>query len=221
MTMVKPLQSGRAGVTRDKGESTLLLVFAKAPEPGQVKTRLAASLGENAALAAHQALLDRTLCLAAAFPGPAVLMLNRAEAATERRARELGLDIDYQQGADLGERMERAMAWGLARADRVLLVGSDCPAMSPDYLREAADTLGQAPVVLGPSEDGGFVLLGGSDAALWRQPLFRHVAMRTDHTLADTLAALSAHCQPRLLPMLWDVDYPKDLERARRLGLLS
>ncbi|AFT71404.1 hypothetical protein B5T_03137 [Alloalcanivorax dieselolei B5] len=208
-------------MTRDKQADTLLLVFAKAPEPGRVKTRLAASLGEAAALAAHQALLERTLCLAVVFPGPAVLMLDRAEAATERRARDLGLDIDYQQGADLGERMERAMAWGLARAERVLLVGSDCPAMSREYLREAADTLRQAPVVLGPSEDGGFVLLGGSDATLWRQRLFRHVAMSTDHTLADTVAALSVHCQPRLLPTLWDVDYPKDLDRARRLGLLS
>ncbi|WP_166643116.1 TIGR04282 family arsenosugar biosynthesis glycosyltransferase [Alcanivorax sp. 24] len=208
-------------MTRDEQTATLLLVFAKAPEPGRVKTRLAAVLGADTALAAHQALLERTLCLAAAFPGPAVLMLDRAETATENRARALGLDIDYQQGVDLGERMERAMAWGLARAKQVLLVGSDCPAMSREYLLAAADALRQAPVVLGPSEDGGFVLLGGSEAALWRQSLFRHVAMSTDHTLADTLKALSDRCRPRLLPTLWDVDYPEDLDRARRLGLLS
>lgn len=202
-------------------DKTLLLVFARVARPGKVKTRLIPALGEEGARRVHHTLLDRTLEQAAAFPGPARLMLDEAaDPALAQRAADLGLTVGLQHGDGLGERMAVALAQGLAEYARVLLVGSDCPVLDQTYLRLAEDQLRGNRVVLGASEDGGYVLIGGSDAALWRHDRLRDVRMGTDHALADTRSALSEVADVAVLPPLWDVDRPEDVRRARILGLL-
>ena len=199
---------------------TLLMVFARAPRLGQVKTRLIPALGEQGALAVHQRLLDRTLTEAAAFAGPARLMLDQPDETLSRRAAALNLTVGYQQGEDLGERMARALATGLADYARVLLVGCDCPILDQAYLALAEERLRHGRVVLGASEDGGFVLIGGTDATVWRADRFEGVRLGSGYALADTLVALNDENGVEVLPPLWDVDRPEDVRRARNLGVL-
>ena len=214
----------------DPRSDTLLMVFARAPRLGEVKTRLAPALGDQGALAVYQRLLDRTLTVAAGHPGPARLMLDRDDPALAGRAEALGLTVGRQRGADLGERMARALAEGLSQAPRVLLVGCDCPVLDQTYLALADDHLRRRRVVLGASEDGGFVLIGGSDATVWRPDRFNRVRLGGAYALADTLVALNDVALNDLsqddetgvavLPPLWDVDHPEDVARARQLGVL-
>ena len=170
---------------------TLLLVFARAPRRGRVKTRLVPELGEDTALDVHQRLLDRTLREAAAFPGRARLMLDDHDDRLAAHAREIGLEVGLQHGGGLGERMNAALRDGLQEAARVLLVGSDCPVLDQTYLALAVDGLDNARVVLGASEDGGYVLIGGSDASVWHDRRFEGVRLGTDYAMADTLVALN------------------------------
>ena len=200
--------------------STLLLVFARAPRRGRVKTRLVPELGEDTALDVHQRLLDRTLREAAAFPGRARLMLDDHDDRLAAHAREIGLEVGLQHGGGLGERMNAALRDGLQEAPRVLLVGSDCPVLDQTYLALAVDGLDNARVVLGASEDGGYVLIGGSDASVWHDGRFEGVRLGTDYAMADTLVALNDVAPVTVLPPLWDVDIPEDVTRARNLGVL-
>ncbi|HAM77066.1 MAG TPA: glycosyltransferase [Alcanivorax sp.] len=199
---------------------TLLLVFARAPRRGRVKTRLVPELGEDTALDVHQRLLDRTLREAAAFPGRARLMLDDHDDRLAAHAREIGLEVGLQHGGGLGERMNAALRDGLQEAARVLLVGSDCPVLDQTYLALAVDGLDNARVVLGASEDGGYVLIGGSDASVWHDGRFEGVRLGTDYAMADTLVALNDVAPVTVLPPLWDVDIPEDVTRARNLGVL-
>jgi len=204
----------------DTAPDTLLLVFARAPRRGRVKTRLIPELGEDTALDVHQRLLDRTLLQAAAFPGRARLMLDDHDDRLAAHAREMGLEVGLQHGGGLGERMNAALRDGLQEAARVLLVGSDCPVLDQTYLSLAVDGLNQARVVLGASEDGGYVLIGGSDASVWHDGRFEGVRLGTDYAMADTLVALNDVAPVKVLPPLWDVDIPEDVTRARNLGVL-
>ncbi|MTI52901.1 MAG: glycosyltransferase [Alcanivorax sp.] len=205
---------------RDTAPETLLLVFARAPRRGRVKTRLVPELGEDTALDVHQRLLDRTLLEAAAFPGRARLMLDDRDDGLAARAREMGLEVGLQQGGGLGERMNVALRDGLQEAPRVLLVGSDCPVLDQTYLALALNGLDEARVVLGASEDGGYVLIGGSDASVWHEGRFEGVRLGTGYAMADTLVALNDAAPVTVLPSLWDVDIPEDVTRARNLGVL-
>ena len=205
---------------RGTAPDTLLLVFARAPRRGRVKTRLVPELGEDTALDVHQRLLDRTLREAAAFPGRARLMLDDHDDRLAAHAREIGLEVGLQHGGGLGERMNAALRDGLQEAARVLLVGSDCPVLDQTYLALAVDGLDNARVVLGASEDGGYVLIGGSDASVWHDGRFEGVRLGTDYAMADTLVALNDVAPVTVLPPLWDVDIPEDVTRARNLGVL-
>ncbi|HAB04282.1 MAG TPA: glycosyltransferase, partial [Alcanivorax sp.] len=184
------------------------------------KTRLVPELGEDTALDVHQRLLDRTLREAAAFPGRARLMLDDHDDRLAAHAREIGLEVGLQHGGGLGERMNAALRDGLQEAPRVLLVGSDCPVLDQTYLALAVDGLDNARVVLGASEDGGYVLIGGSDASVWHDGRFEGVRLGTDYAMADTLVALNDVAPVTVLPPLWDVDIPEDVTRARNLGVL-
>ena len=205
---------------RGTAPDTLLLVFARAPRRGRVKTRLVPELGEDTALDVHQRLLDRTLREAAAFAGRARLMLDDHDDRLAAHAREIGLEVGLQHGGGLGERMNAALRDGLQEAARVLLVGSDCPVLDQTYLALAVDGLDNARVVLGASEDGGYVLIGGSDASVWHDGRFEGVRLGTDYAMADTLVALNDVAPVTVLPPLWDVDMPEDVTRARNLGVL-
>jgi uncharacterized protein len=223
--------------------TALLIIFAKEPRPGQVKTRLCPPLSpEEAAQLYHSFLLDileemaqvPEIRLAVAFSPPAAQVFFRQIAPP-------GADLFPQEGADLGERMARAFARGFAAGfGPILLRGSDVPDLPAQVVSEAKEALaaGQAQVVLGPATDGGYHLVGLAEP----QPrLFQGPVWSSNTVLADTLdLARQLGLRVRLLPPWPDIDtydnlqtflgqaHPapqpgwRSLEQARRLlGLLS
>jgi len=119
-----------------------------------------------------------------------------------------------QQGDDLGERMLNAAGRALEQVERVLLIGTDCPAISADYLVQAFRALDRVDVVVGPAEDGGYVLLGLRRVS---RHLFEGVEWGTQAVLQQTLKQVSSlNWSCTLLDTLWDVDRPEDLSRLKR-----
>ena len=209
-------------VSDDSQRQDLLIVFARALEAGKVKTRLIPAVGPQGALRVYRQLLDTTLRAAAQFPGQVELWTDRPDVNLAARARRAGWAYRVQCEGDLGERMAQALARGLQPYRRVLLVGSDCPLLHRGYFQQALNALKGAEVVLGPSEDGGYVLLGSSQGRIWKQNPFTVVRWGTEHALSDSLKALSRHSRRvATLSSLWDVDEPADLERALKQGLIS
>lgn len=141
-----------------------ILVFARAPIPGEVKTRLIPSLGPDGAAALHARLVRRTVALAAAAGDRPVELWSTPDtrhSLFQALAVEYALDLRQQQGRDLGERMHHALGSALARCSRALLIGTDCPELVTGDLRDADAILAQgSDVVLGPAADGGYVLIG-------------------------------------------------------------
>lgn len=196
-------------------DRTLVQVFAKAPQLGAVKTRLVPLIGARAATELHCRLVKHALATAAiARVGPSELWTTVAEDSPFIQVckRVLGVPLHMQPEGDLGHRMSTAIAHGLARARRVLLIGSDIPAMSHDDLREADAALKRgADAVLGPVEDGGYWLVGLTRHAV---PVFHDIAWSSERVMMQTRERLQAlgWCWHELTPR-WDVDRPEDLSR--------
>jgi rSAM/selenodomain-associated transferase 1 len=193
-----------------------LLVFAKEPVPGKVKTRLAAAIGAERAARVYNDLLMTTL--GHGYGAVRARKVSRIELWCDPDcdstffksiATAFGASRHRQPSGDLGTRMAHAIADGLTRAPAVLLVGSDCPLLDPVRLGDAAARLGDHEAVLGPAEDGGFVLVGA------RRPVtFDGVRFSTAHAFADAAAAFArAGIQFAALAVSWDVDEPADLAR--------
>jgi rSAM/selenodomain-associated transferase 1 len=192
-----------------------VIVFAKAPEPGKVKTRLIPALGEAGAAALHRRLVMHSLRAATDSElGPVELWCapDTGDPFFRECQRRSGVSLRSQGEGDLGARMHRAFGAALSRASRAILVGSDIPALSAQYLRDAKRALaGGDDVVVGPAEDGGYVLIGLSHCDL---ELFREIPWGGPEVLSETRRRIAA-LRWRLieLPALWDVDRPEDLER--------
>jgi len=189
--------------------SRCVVVFGREPLPGRVKTRLARGIGAERAAAVYAALLEGTLAEALATGVPVVLSL--AEALTGSWRPPEGLEVEIQDHGDLGRRMQGAFLRRFAGgADRVLLIGSDCPGVTRVHLLHALEILCGVPVVLGPARDGGYWAIGqrapGTDC-------FTGVPWSSPETLMATRSRL------RSLGVLWaetetlaDVDTAADLE---------
>jgi rSAM/selenodomain-associated transferase 1 len=193
--------------------STRVIVFARAPVAGAAKTRLIPALGAEGAARLHEWLVDRALATAcAAGIGPVELCCapDRAHPFFASRAARFGLSLSEQGAGDLGERMHRALAGVLP----AVLIGADCPALTPDYLRQAAGAVGaNCDVALGPAEDGGYVLIAASRI---RPEAFARIRWGGPHVMEDQRACLRAiEWDWAELATLWDVDQPEDLERLR------
>jgi len=197
-----------------------VIVFAKAPTPGQVKTRLIPALGEVGAAALQRRLILRTLRAAAAAelgakelwcaPGPEDPFLCAC-------AREHGFGLHAQGEGDLGMRMARALESSLAQGMPGVLIGCDCPVLSAAYLREAAAALNRGEdAVFGPAEDGGYVLVGAARSPVGE--LFEGISWGTPAVMQATRARLvRGGWRWHELAPVWDVDRPEDLVRLREL----
>ncbi len=195
-----------------------LLIFAKAPAPGQVKTRLAARLGPIGAAKLYQRLLRRTLRTASrASLCPVQLWCapDTRHGFFRRCRRDYGIALHRQQGAGLGQRMHHALNVVLREAPYAVLIGGDCPSLGEAELQAALMALATGrDAVLGPAADGGYVLIG------LRRPgktLFRQIAWGSSAVLAATRRRLRrAGLDWVELPPGWDVDRPADLRRLNR-----
>ena len=196
-----------------------IAVFARAPVPGQAKTRLIPLLGADGAAALQRRLIERTLATACAVPGARVTLWVAGDAVhpfVADAANRFGVALAEQHGADLGARMHHAFE---AAGAPLVLVGTDCPRLSSADLAAAAGSLSTHDVVLQPANDGGYVLIG---LARPQPQLFESIDWGGPQVLQQTrgrIADLGLRCALR--PPLDDLDTPADLQRALAAGWLS
>jgi len=198
----------------DAAPPTPIVVFARAPVAGAAKTRLAPRLGAAGAARLHALLVERAIATAlAAGLGPVELCAapDAAHPFFRRCAERFGIALAAQVGGDLGARMHAALA-RVATAGGALLIGSDCPALTPAYLRAAAAALASGgDAVFGPAEDGGYVLVGLRRVA---PAVFDGIRWGAPSVMAETRERLRAlRWRWHELAVLWDVDRPEDLAR--------
>lgn len=200
-----------------------ILVFARAPVPGAAKTRLIPLLGADGAAALHGRLLRHALATArAAAPDQLELWCtpDAAHPALTAAAQAHQATLHMQQGADLGARMAHAFADVLRRVQHAICIGTDCPALTAQHLRDAAAALDAGnDAVFAPAEDGGYALIG---LARSEPRLFAGVTWSSAQVMSQTRERLSA-CGLRWheLESLWDVDRPEDWQRLQQSGLLN
>jgi len=189
-----------------------LIIFAKAPVPGFAKTRLAPLLGMDGAARLAAKMLAHTLDTAqVAAIGPVELCCapDTTHAQFGRAARRAGVVVTAQGLGELGERMQRALARGLARHRAVVLIGTDAPWLDADTLRSAAHALRSHDAAIAPASDGGYVLVGLSRPA---PALFANVAWSTSAVMAQTRACIAGLGMTlHELPTFHDIDEPGDL----------
>ena len=194
-----------------------LAILAKAPVPGRAKTRLIPALGAEGASRLHARLLRHAVATALAATSPARITLWTAlehdHPLFRALAERYGIALRAQPEGDLGTRMHEALA---AMDAPGLVIGSDCPALTPTLLRRCAAALMDADGVFLPVEDGGYALVGVRRA---EPELFRGVDWGTDRVMAQTRERAAALGWRLACPArLWDVDRPEDLPRLARLG---
>ncbi len=190
-----------------------LLVFAKAPIPGQVKTRLHPVLSPLACAKFHEQLTLTTLqmvCNSRLAPVELWCAPDQAHPFFRRCRSTLPLTLHTQQGKNLGKRMHDALRKTLNNCESAVIVGTDCPDIDIPYLEAAFHALESGnDVVLGPASDGGYVLIGAKQA----DPiLFEDILWGTDLVLSQTHAILHrlSWSYSELKP-LSDIDRPEDL----------
>ena len=200
-----------------------VLVLARAPIAGRCKTRLIPACGARGAARVHRQLMRRCLRVAGVSMRPVHLLgaPDAGHAIFAELRRRHGCRMGRQPAGDLGRRMLGALNQALREgAAAAVLVGSDCAALTAAHLDAAFAALRAGhDGVLQPAEDGGYVLIGLRRAA--PAHLLRGVDWSSGHELRQTRALLQrAGFKLQVMETLWDVDHPRDLRRARRLGLL-
>ena len=200
-----------------------ILVFAKAPLPGQVKTRLAAEIGDDEAACSYALWLEqqvRALVTAQLAPVELWVSQDTGHPLFNKLHDTLGVSIHQQPAGDLGQRMRKVFQNSLARCQSAVLVGSDCPAMTPGYVYRALKALASGiDVVFGPAEDGGYVMVGQNCA---HPSLFSEIPWSTDEVLHKTrLRLLAEHQSWAELETLWDIDTVDDYRRWQDISRLQ
>jgi rSAM/selenodomain-associated transferase 1 len=211
-----------ADMTTDAGEplgagDRAVIIMAKRPAPGATKTRLAVDMTMEQAASLYERFLADTICAVDDRSDcTLVIAIDQPESADYFSTVAPGAVQVLQRGETLGERLDAVMTECLDRGfTQVLAIGSDSPDLPDAHLDRAFDALDDADVdvVLGPTEDGGYYLIG------WKQPwpsIVREVQMSTPSVLADTLVIAERDgVEVALAPSWYDVDEPDDLERLR------
>ncbi len=190
-----------------------LVVVAKRPVPGQTKTRLCPPLTPSQAASLYECFLRDTLEIVRHVPeAQPVIGYLPEDAAGYFRGLAPDMELALQRGDSLGERLDHLLTAALASgADKAIVMDSDSPTLPARYIRRAFAELETTDVVLGPTRDGGYYLIGVKQP----QPrLLRHVHMSTPHVLAETLElAKSEGLSVALLPGWYDVDTIGDLHQ--------
>lgn len=190
--------------------NNLLLIFYRNPEPGKVKTRLAATLGNEKALAVYLKLAEHTKNITEGIGADKLVFYSHTV-----EMKDQWPDQTYQKraqsGDDLGERMLNAFQYGFNHGYRnICIIGTDCLELNQTIIEKAFHALEQYDVVLGPAKDGGYYLLGMKKIYA---DFFINKNWSTQTVLHDTLLnALQQQASLHLLPLLSDVDVEEDLK---------
>jgi rSAM/selenodomain-associated transferase 1 len=200
-----------------------LIVFAKAPIPGEVKTRLLSSLRPKTASALHEQLVLSSLNKAIQSDvGPVELWCTPSmkHPFFIHCAEKFKVKLYQQAEGDIGMRMAHAFCETLKKTHCVLLIGTDAPSLTCADLKEAKTFLQKGfRAVIGPAEDGGYVLIG---LRQYESTLFEGISWGTGSVLEETRGWLRRlEWNWNELPQKWDVDRPEDVERLKKSGLLN
>jgi hypothetical protein len=179
----------------------LLVVMAKAPEMGKVKTRLAKTLGDEQTLSIYEFLLSTTINAAKNSDIPTRVYWTT-------RPNDHSGEIFLQVEGDLGEKMKAVFEDSFAAFSPVIMIGTDCPDVNPDILQQAVDTLNEVDCVFGPASDGGYYLIGMKH---FYPSLLKNISWSTDRVLEQSLKICTNEgIIYRLLETLTDIDEEKD-----------
>ena len=194
----------------------LIIIFTRNPELGKVKTRLAKTIGNEAALIIYKYLLDHTEKVISS------IAYDKAIYYSEKvREHDIWSNTNYskhlQQGSDLGKRMHQAFQNGFSSGyNKIIIVGSDLPDLKKHHVETAFKMLDEYDVVIGPAEDGGYYLLG---MCILHSQVFESKQWGTSTVLADTLKNLQNE-NVFLLEELNDIDTFEDLKQYPKLMTL-
>lgn len=195
--------------------STLLGMFAKFWQPGQVKSRLAARIGNERAAGVQRLFVETLIRRFASVAQKRVLCYSPSDRHEEfRRAAGNRWQVEAQVSGNLGQRMETFFARSLQQAERVVLIGSDSPDLPREFVDQAFAALADCDVVLGPAEDGGYYLVG---AARRVPAIFEGIGWSTSRVWDQSVERLrAAGTSWHALPEWYDVD---DLAGLKALSL--
>ncbi|WP_192349816.1 TIGR04282 family arsenosugar biosynthesis glycosyltransferase [Algoriphagus sp. Y33] len=190
-----------------------LLIFQKNAEPGKVKTRLAATMGDQAAFEVYGQLVEYTHSVAAQCPAQKILFFSNCLEG-DLSVYPTNYRFELQSGGGLGEKMSNAfqLLFG-EKFDRLVIIGTDCVEITSEHISAAFEKLNTREVVIGPAEDGGYYLLG---MRKFIPGLFTGIPWSTDQVASLTKEYLTRNeISFALLPMLSDVDFEEDWNRAK------
>lgn len=195
-----------------------IILFAKAPVPGAVKTRLIPAIGKHNAAALYAAMVTHGVALAAQNANYHVQLWctpDTTHPLFNNLRKIYPLTLHVQKGHDLGQRMQYAFEKTLKEFDAALIVGTDCPTITVELLDQAFQALYKdKDAVIAPAVDGGYVLLGLKKVSA---ELFTRIAWGTDQVFAQTQQRLNRlPLTWQSLDTQWDVDRPEDLQRLAR-----
>lgn len=196
------------GYSGSKDTMQLLHIFIKNPRLGYVKTRLAATVGNEEALRIYHILLEKTRDAGRSHGGERWLWYSdEVPEGDDWLAAEFVKKVQFP--GDLGERMSHAFREGfVAGATSAVIVGSDCPELSPEILAEAFTALETHDFTVGPTPDGGYYLLG---MRAYQPAVFEQIAWSTEAVFPATIERIEAlGATVHLLPILSDVDNETD-----------
>jgi len=189
---------------------TLLIVFVKNIILGKVKTRLAKTVGDNMAFDVYKMLVDITEACSKNVTATKHIYFSDV-VINSLFVNELKF---VQEGVDLGERMQNAFEKGFNEGyEKILLIGSDLPDISPEIIHEGFDVLENTDVVFGPAEDGGYYLVGMSKPQF---SIFKNKQWSTEGLLKSTLSQLKENnIKTGLLNTYNDIDTFEDLKSSK------
>ena len=191
-----------------------LLIFTKNLEPGKVKTRLAATIGNAKAFFIYRQLIEYTVSITNYLPVDKFIFFSN-----DLEQKDLWNDKHFfkqvQCGQDLEERINNAFALAFQMEyDKAVIMGTDCPELNAEIMMNAFAYLTTYDVVIGPAEDGGYYLLGMNQ--LYTQQ-FQNISWSTQTVFEDTLSICKKNnISYSLLPVLHDVDEEKDLIHLKK-----
>ena len=191
-----------------------VMIFCKAPIEGEAKTRLAKDIGNKSAIEVHRQLVKHCLDRVCALKSAEIELWawpSKSHPYFKSIENNYKISIRTQVDGNLGRKMAHAFCSG-DQGQSKLIIGTDCPTVDVDYLERAIEVLKSgADYVVGPAEDGGYVLIGMNDADL---RVFEDIDWGTDCVLRQTLEKMQGKIN--LLNTMWDVDNKCDLERLSR-----
>ena len=190
-----------------------ILIFQKNAALGQVKTRLAATIGDHAALQAYHLLIQYTHDVVAQSSAQKILFFsNHLEQNESKYLKDYRFEL--QSGSDLGDKMRNAFQMLFDEGyERLVIIGTDCAEITSELISEAFELLKTNEVVIGPAHDGGYYLLGMRS---FIPKLFKGIPWSTDQVLALTKEYLTQdEISFALLPVLSDVDFEEDWNKFK------